>query len=112
MFDIIGARIHPPQPPQIDLDGRNSAGSIPQNLGIEIDSESVQNRFFTVKNRFFFVIPWPIMTKINRFSIPRSLKRPRSRTDPLSLAGLLERTKASCFAPSMAGAVSESDPLG
>ena len=87
VFDIIGARIHPPQPPQIDLDGRNSAGSIPQNLGIEIDSESVQNRFFTVKNRL------PKMARKSRLSIPRSLNRPSSRTDPLSLAGCLSGQK-------------------
>ena len=44
VFDIIGARIHPPQPPQIDLDGRNSAGSIPPKFGnrnwFRIGSES------------------------------------------------------------------------
>ena len=37
----------------------SSIGSSPKNLGIRVDWESIQNRFFTVKNWLFSEIPWP-----------------------------------------------------
>ena len=44
-------------------------GWIPQNVGIRIDREWFQNRFFLLKNLFYFTIPWMKMKigKNNRF---------------------------------------------
>ena len=62
------------------------ARSIPKNLGIGIDWESIQNRFFIVKNWFFLTIYWPKMAKKNRFSIPRSRPSPNISSRDLCVA--------------------------
>ena len=40
------------------LHTKSSAGSIPQNLWIAIDWESIENQFFILQNWFFLTIPW------------------------------------------------------
>ena len=58
-----------------------SAGSIPNNLGIKINWELIQNWFLMVKNQFFSIILGPKMAKQNQFSIPRVRNRPNPSRD-------------------------------